>query len=377
VLAAGGLFHGAAGAQTGLAVNPSVSLAGIYDSNVLMSRSQAKEDFIARLSPAIEVAHRSARTDFQGGYTQDAEAYAQHPELGSSRARRHAATDIRYETTRQSTMAAHVGYTETQRPGELTPETGLELGRNRAERLAMAPSLAYRFDPVSVGTGSYAYTRDKVDGGIRTDTHTVALGLDRGVTARDTAMLRYAFQRFVFDDPHAAEAHVLTAGGTHAFTARTSATLLAGPRFSDGSTRPEISVSLRHRLQRGELSFDYARSQYTAIGLPGPVNTEAVGAMALYRPSRSLEIRAAPGMATSARGDFRADVYRMKLDVRRRVAPYLVLVGSYEYVMQQGALDATTEGRIVRHVLLLALAVAPGARRADEPGPGVPAWSGR
>ena len=343
-------------------MTPSVSLAGIYDSNPFLSGTPHREgDFIVRLSPGVEAGHRSERVAFQGSYVQDAEAYARNPELDSSRARQHAAAGVRYEATRQSTMAANATYTETLRPGELSPQTGLEFGRKRAELVTVTPSLNHRFDPVAAGAAAYAYTRDKVDGGLSTDTHTVTLGYDRKLAQRDKATFGYVFQRFVFGDVQVTDAHVVTAGGTHDFTPRTSATLSAGPRFSEGTTRAEVSALLRYRLQKGDVSLSYLRTQVTAIGVAGPVNVESIGAAAVHSPVESLEIRAGASMATSTRGGFEATAYRMNLEARRRLTPDVSLVGSYEYNLQRGTLEAPGEGLMIRHVVLFAVAWSPRA----------------
>jgi len=55
-------------------VTPSVSLSGIYDSNLFLSQTDREEDYYLRLSPAIAAAHRSERLFLQGSYVQDAEA---------------------------------------------------------------------------------------------------------------------------------------------------------------------------------------------------------------------------------------------------------------------------------------------------------------
>jgi hypothetical protein len=360
------LLPAPAGAQTGPYVAPSVSLAGIYDSNPFLSRTQREADFILRLSPGIEAGHASERLSFRGGYVQDAEAYARHPELDSSRARQYATTDIRYESTPQSTLAANASYTETLRPGELSPETGLEFGRKRAQRVSVAPSLNYRFDPVSVGAAAYAYTHDKLDGGVDTDTHTATLGVDRRLSPRDKATFGYAFHRFVFGDLQVTDAHTVTAGDTHELTPRTSATLSAGPRFSEGTIRPEISALLRHRLQKGEVSLSYLRTQATAIGLAGPVDVRSIGAAAVYSPEEALEIRAGSSMAVSTRGGFEATAYRMNIELRRRLTPNVSLVGSYDFNLQRGALDAPAEGTMIRHVVLLAVAWSARAERSPR-----------
>jgi hypothetical protein len=108
--------------------------------------------------------------------------------------------------------------------------------------------------------------------------------------------------------------------------------------------------------------LSYVRTQATAIGLAGPVNVESIGAAAVHSPEHSLEIRAGASMATSTRGGFEAKAYRMNLEARRRMTPNVSLVGSYEYNLQRGALDAPAEGTMIRHVVLFAVAWSPRAK---------------
>jgi hypothetical protein len=345
-------------AQSGYFAAPSLSLAGVYDDNLFSSISQPEQDRFLRLSPGIEAGYRSAPLTFKGTYTLDAEAYANHPELDSSRARAQASMDLQYRPTRLLTLAAEGSYTKTQRPDELNVDTGLDIGRVRAERSFIGPSASFRFDPATVGTAAYRFTRDKLVDGIGTDTHTATLGVDRRITPRTTASVGYAVHRFVFEGEERTTSLVFTFGGTHEFTPRTTVTVLGGPRVSEGSIDPEISVSLRRTLKRGSLSFDYARTQSTVIGQAGAVDTRSLRATAEYSFGPSLEIRAAPGYQSSTRGGFRTDVYRVNLETRYRITKSLSLFGSYEFGLQRGILDAPGDEEIARNVVLLGIVLA-------------------
>jgi hypothetical protein len=350
-------------AQSGFFATPSLSLAEVYDDNLFFTPSQREEDFISRLSPAIEAGYRSAALTLLGRYTLDAESYAQHSELDTTRARTQAAMDFRYQPTRLLTLSADLNDTKTQMPGELNLETGLQLGRARAERLSIAPAAAYRFGPLTAGTAAYTFTRDKLEGGMGADTHTAALSLDRRISQRDTMSLAYTFRQFLFDGQDTTTAHVVTLGGTRAITPQTTVSLVGGPRFSEGSIDPEVSASIRHVRKRGELSLNYARSQSTVIGQAGAVATETFGATAAYLLGPSWEIQAAPSFLSSRRGALQADVYRMNLATSYRITKSLSLNGSYQFNSQRGSLDIASGEEITRrNVVLLSIVVASPSR---------------
>lgn len=365
----GGAFPPSGAMAQGFFATPSVSVAEIYDDNLFLSGSQPQEDFISRLSSAIEAGYRSVPLSVRGHYLSDAEFYARHPELDTTRARASTAMDVRYQPTRLITVSAEALYTKTQRPGELNPATGVELGRAQAERLSLGPSAVYRFDPLTAGSAAYTFTCDRLEGAVRTDTHTAVLGLDRRMTERDTASVGYAFRRFRFGETDAGS-HAATLGGTHAFTPRTSATLLAGPRFSEGSIDPEVSAAIRHKLKQGELSLIYARSPSTVIGQAGVVDTETFGVTAAYVRAPAWEMRSTLGVLSSTRAGLQADVQRMELEARYRVTRVVSFTGSYQFSVQRGSLDGAGAAEIVRNVILLGIVVAaPAPADAARPSP--------
>lgn len=370
ILVGGASLPAAAMAQGGFFATPSCALTEVYDDNLFLSASQPEEDFISRLSPAIEAGYRSVPLILKGRHIVDAESYARHSDLDTSRARAHTGIDFRHQLTRLLTLSADANYTRTQRPGELNTETGIALERAHAERLSLGLAAAYRFDPATTGTAAYTFTRDELAGGLGTDTHTTVLSLNRRVTPRDAASVAYTFRRFLFDGVDAVTSQVVAVGWTQALSARTTATLVGGPRFSEGSTDPELSASVRHIRKRGELSLGYTRSQSTIIGQAGTVDTQTFGAAAAYSPGPSWEVRAAPSWLSSARGDLQTDVYRMHLDAHYRVAKFLSLLGSYQLSVQRGSLDAPGGEEVARTVVLLGIVLAadvPALQRRESP----------
>lgn len=367
ILVGAGLLPGAVLAQSGLFAAPSIGVAQIYDDNLFFSSSQPQKDRILRVSPALEAGFLSDKSSLRGRYAFDAENYARHPELDDSRVREHATLGIRREATHMLSLSADADYLKTQSPGELAPETGLELGRARAERFSFSPSAVYRFDRLATGTATYRFIQDELAGGIGSDTHSVALDFDRRLNRRDTASLGYRFERFRFDAGDTVDAHILLAGGTREFTPRTDATVLAGPRFTDGSVEPEILASLRHKLRAGEATLAYTRTETTVLGLAGTATTESLAATFVQSLGSSAELRAAPSYSSSTLGGLQADVFIMNLEAGYRITHYLTLIGSYEFSSQRGSLTAPAGGEITRNVVLFGLVVAAPRRTDADP----------
>lgn len=356
-LLAGVLFPGVARGQAGFYVTPSLGVGQVYDDNLFSTSSDRKRDFISRFSPGMEAGYRSAPLTLLGRYSFDAEVYAEHPELNDPQVRQEAGLEFRYLPTRVLTLGLNGSYLRTLTPSELNVTTGIVAGRVRAQRISTTPSGTVRFDPLTTGTVDYTFVHDDVSGGSTTDTHTANVGVDRRITAQDTGSLGYNFRQFDFDGGTTAS-HAFILGWTRDLTPQTSIALRAGPRFSEGSVDPEVSATIRHRLREGDLSFAYARTQTTAIGLAGSVNTESFTAAARYRPLRFLEVSLTPGFFRSTRtAELRA--YRVSLDASYRITEWLSLVGSYVFGLQRGRLDAgPPAGEVHRNVVFLRLVAA-------------------
>ncbi len=349
----------AALAQSGFYLTPAFSVAEVYDDNIFSTPSSRESDFISRFTPDIQAGYRSAPLTLLGRYTLDAEVFAEHAELNSAAARQLASIDLRYLPTPRLTLSLTGSYVDTHTPGELNVESAIEVRRARAQRLSGGPSAAYRFDARTEGTLDYMFSRDQLEGGVTTDAHVARLGLDRRLTTRDTGSLGYTFRRFFFDGDESTS-HAVTLGWIRDFTAFTSATLRAGPRFSDGSVDPELSLSILHRLQRGELSLFYARTLTTVIGEAGAVETDSVGATVSYTLLPRLDLRAAPSFSRSSRDGGDLEVYRFFLEAGYRVNKWIELAASYQWSFEQGRLEATSVAtargeEIIHNIFLLRL----------------------
>jgi hypothetical protein len=357
-LVATGLLSPNAPAETLWYATPSLEAAAVYDDNLFSSVSNRQQDHVLRMSPAIEAGYRSSPSTLHWHYTFDAERYAEHTELDDNRVREHTTLDFSQQHTPALTFGANIGYTRTQTPAELNPETGLDLERARAERFTASPVVTYRFDPLSTGSANYSFTSDELAGGVGNESDLLALDFDRSISRRDTLSIGYEYREFRFDAEDN-RSQALLAGGTRRLTSRTSVTLIAGPRFSeDGAIDPEISAQLQHRLQKGDLAFAYIRTETTVIGQSGTVTAESFSADFSYRFGSSLKLHVGPGFFSNRRADLEADVYQLNLDVSYRINRFLSLAGSYHYTKQRGRIDIPGDDQIKRNFFFLGIVIA-------------------
>jgi len=328
-------------AQDGFYVTPSFSFFQVYDDNLLSTPSQAQSDrqadFISRFSPSLQAGYQSTPLTLLGRYGFEAEIFATHVERTTAQARQRASLDWQYLPSRLLTLSFIGAYVRTQTPRDINEATAVELGRARAQNYSASPSIVYRFDRLTTASTGYTFSQTEVSGGITTHTHSTNLGLDRQVTPRDTANLGYTFQLSQFGTEETTRSHAFTLGWTRQLTPLTSLALRAGPRFAEGSVGAEVSASLRQRLQRGQLSFTYTRSQGTIAGLAGAVKTDSFAAAMTYQPWRFLQVRAASRVSRSTRATFDTKVYGVSLTGTYQVDRWLSLQTSYQFNLQQGS----------------------------------------
>jgi hypothetical protein len=346
----------------GFYVIPSLSIAEVYDDNIFSTPSGRvrEQDIITRISPGIQAGYRSVPLTLLGRYSFDAEIFPDHSDLTDAQARQRAGIEFRYLPTRLLTLAFTGEYVETQTPGELNLVTGIEGGRVRAQSYTVQPSVAYQFNPLTKGAGSYQFETIE-SGGVTSDVHTTTLGLDRRLTPRDTGSLGYIFRHFSFDSNDTTTSHTVTLGWLRQLTRQTSILLRAGPRFSEEDVDAEVLASIRHRLKQGELSFTYERSQDTVAGETGSVDTDTLSAGLTYQLLRFLEVSAVPSFSRITRGSAEAEVYRAGLHLTYQLTKWLSLLGSYQFSLQQGRLEAAAiaagrgDEEIYHNIILLGL----------------------
>jgi hypothetical protein len=328
----------------GFYVTPSLSVGQLYDDNLFFSSTNRRQDFFTRVSPGIQAGYQSTPFTFMGGYTSDSEFYSKHTELTTLQMRQRALFDLKVMSTESLRFSATGTYSKTNAPWELNTFTGVALVRVRADRLALDPSISYRFDPLTTAKGDFTISRDRMVNAISINSALARVSLDRRISSTDTVAAGYTGRRFEFDNGNTITSHAPLLGWEHKFSPLTTLTLRAGPRFTEGSLddRPEALASIQHLLPQGEVSLAYANMQTTVIGQPFSVMAESVRLTAKYKPLPHFEVAVEPSVARITSEGFKATVYISNVDLTYHFTKELALRGTHQYSLMRGDLDPAT-----------------------------------
>lgn len=328
----------------GFYVTPALSIGELYDDNLFFTSTNRKQDFFTRVSPGIQAGYQSSPLTLLGGYTFDSEFYSKHQELNTIQMRQRALVELKSRPTELLTLSGRATYFKTRAPWEFNTLTGVAIRRIRADRLAFDPSIAYRFDPITKGTGDYAFSRDRIDGGISINSHILRLGLDRRISTTDTVTPGYVGRRFEFGGFGTTTSHAPTLAWKHELSPLTTLTLRAGPRFTGGSLddRPEALVAIQHRLTHGEVSLEYSSIQTTIVGTPGHVIAESFRGSASYELFPHLHVEIAPNVGKITADTFKTTVYLLDTGLMYQLTKELALKGSHQFSLMRGNFSPTT-----------------------------------
>lgn len=375
VLVCEGMLPNTAGAQEGFQLRPSFTAAQVHDSNLFSTSSDRVADFVTRVTPVIESEYRWTRWTLQGRYTFDAERFAEHPELNSVAARRHTLVGVQYRPTRRLTLAADGELSSTQTPGDLNLLTGLSFTRVRAERIAAHSSITRQLHKLTTGTIDYtfsedrladaSFTTDRLASAIETHTHAATVGADHHISSRDIVKVKSSVHQFAFESHDAgtftATSLALTLGWTRVLARDTDITVDGGPRATNGTIAPELSGGIRFRFDSGSVSFAYARTQTTIIGLAGIADTQSATATAAWSPRRSLQIAVSPAFLRSGNVSAHADVYRLTLDASHAIGRNLSVAFVGVTNIQNGNLYAGLASETIQHQnIMIKIIAQPG-----------------
>jgi hypothetical protein len=272
----------------------------IYDDNVFFEREDPQHATAMRFRPSLTGGYRvSPGLSLDGSYAFDAEYYPDHPELSDMFASQTGSLSGQVQAGALTSFGFGAQFSHSATAADLIAGAGLDLGRIQGRAWSLHA------------------------GGSRRLSRAGSLGLD------------YSMQRVSFGDVRDSRGHSVSVNWSHQLTPHTGLTLAAGPRFMDGSTTAEASVSILRRLERGSLSLGYGRSRYAAPGQD--VDAESLGATAQLSLSRTVSVSASPGIYRHryADGETGRSV-RVALLGSWEVRPGLSMRAVYQHLRQEG-----------------------------------------
>jgi hypothetical protein len=316
----------------------SASTGQMFDGNLFATPAShaPQADLIARFGPALEAGYLSIPLKLDARYGIDAERYFSHADLNRNVARQDASIALRYLPMDRLGLSVDASFVETQTPGEFNLESQLAAGRARAERAAMGSAVTYDWSAVTKATLDYSVARDVMAGGFASVMHSSHVGFERQTGLRNTYRVDCHVRHVGFRDGAPEASYAITGGWLRGITERTGFEISAGPRVTDGATRPEVSMLLRHRLRQGELSAGYSRTQLTAIGQRGSFDVHRLVTSTTYRPGRHLAFTLTPAFARSAQADRHIPVYTLDVEAVVEATRRVSLVTSGRIGRQEG-----------------------------------------
>lgn len=342
-------------ARVGLTLTPFVSLSAIYDDNVFLSATNPKSDTIITLSPGALLNYHSRHTDFDLFYSFTAAKFTQHENLSDWLDEQHALIGYRHRFTRDLEFGTTATYAETHNPGQLSPQNGLVVGRNRATRTTVNPELSYTLSPKSSMKLSYEHSWQHIDTGGRIETGTSLAGYTRQLTEHDTLNLLLQNISYDFNNGSSPNSTLFTAGWTHDFTRWTSMTLSAGPRYTSGQLTAEILASVGYHSRFTTLSLAYRKTQSVVIGQSELLDTQGISATLAFTPARNFTFGLSPSYYRNSGSTVDTRSWRLRFYMWYRFAPAWALGLTYNYQHQQGTFSSGSPATLKRNIVALTL----------------------
>jgi hypothetical protein len=344
---------------------PSLSITTLHDENVFSTPS-AIGDFITTFRPSLEGLYESPTVSLQSLFSFDMQRAGQHSALNTLDARRQGLFDIRARTTPAITLGFAARYDQTQTPGDLNIDTGIMLGRQRAQRIQVTPSLAYRTTTKTTVNAAYDWIGEELSREVGGDLHSARLGISRRISPLTTLSARYLGRLFA-DDVEINRSHAALLGWSREMAPGTTLSLEAGPRFtSHGDPTAEVLAALLRRTPRTRFLLDYWRGETIVLGIQGPVEIHSGSTKMNWALRRNLDLGTALAVFRSATLEQReALVYHASIVGAWSREPYILSI-SYGADLQHGNIRTTrpADERVLRGVLSVRMTVAPRLSRA-------------
>ena len=343
-----------------LSTTMTASVSQIYDANLFATPSSLapQSDLITRIGPVLDLDYRSGRMSTTARYELQAERYVNHPALTSNTSHQDASLALSYRPTQRLDVNVNGGYVRTQTPSELNVDSQLGVGRAPADRVNSVSKLDYRWSDVTTLDAEYVFGRDRLIGVMSNAMHRARVGMARNAGAKNHYRVDYESRNFETGVRSWTLSQVVTAGWTHELTTRTGFDFAAGPRFSEGQLRPEITAAVRHQASWGDYSIRYNSTELTSFGEPGAIDVRRLAISTRYRPSRTVSLTTTPAFTVNERGNNRVTVLAFELQAAVALSQRLSLVAWGRTGRQSGTLSGSP-ATIPYQTLGVTLKIAP------------------
>jgi hypothetical protein len=341
---------------------PSVSVSSVFDDNPFATVT-GSADQMTLLTPGIEAGFETPVVNINGLYSFEMQRSIDHTALNNIDARRHGTLAALFRESPKSTLTVDGNYDRTDSAGDLNFSTGLLLGRRRAQRWQVGPSMVYQVTPRTIISGGYTWTNEGIAGTPVENEHVARVGMTRQLSPRSAVNFGYLERHFV-DGADVRTSHAGLFGWTYAATPSARLTLQAGPRRSArGGIAPEIVAAFaRKGTHLVGFGLDYWRGESITLGVIGPVEVNSATAQVTWPVLRKIALGLYGGFFNTASiSQGKARVYHGEiLAVRSPIGPFVASL-SYGVDFQRGDVRTSllSDETVVRHVVRLRLTASP------------------
>ncbi len=354
-----GASRGASGGD--LSVKPVIAAGVGYDSNVFDQASDVSDDYLGTLGVRVPVEYKmGSHATLTGSYLGVQEWYRQLTQLDTFPARQLASATYLYNSGRKLTVGLGGTYSESRRPEEVFPQSGVQFGRSLARSVGgnafLDRKLTRRDDlELNYNYGRSLYLEDE-----RADSHTGMATLGRQFSQSFRLDVRYLVEYYTFPvDGGNDTSQAATLGWSQKVSRTISLKLRAGGRFVAGTTKPELEASLTREWRQSTLTASYNRTRTFVPTSEHFADTDSAG-LAFNHAGRALGFSASSDYYRSRSETQEYESFRGRVDTVYMLEHWLGLGVSYLYTHQRpmDSVGLATK----RHLARVGFVVSPWGR---------------
>jgi hypothetical protein len=342
---------------------PSLSVAEIYDDNILLRKFLRESDLITRVRPGLMIAVDQARVRWLTDLSFEAEFYRKHTDLSSYNRSQILDThltlrpDLRWTFEFGDTFihsndpvgrlrAGTVGIPVAGGGTPLPAEQGGEIILERTEYYSNVLSLkaAYRLTPRLTGEveGINRFTQFADDRFIDSSSNEIRVSFPFILTPLDIVTPEYQYRNFYFEHRAYTEVHTLDLKTQHRFTSTLTGRASGGLILivDRGTVRPDFLIGLGADQSYSEtITFraDYARDVSVVGGLFGTFASNIISASMTAHVTQAFDSIVAASWALQQgllANRTNLDTLRFRLEEQFKFTNWLKAFLSYEYMQQ-------------------------------------------
>lgn len=332
---------------------PSLTLGVEYNDNIFLNNAQRRSDYIATVTPGLQLVLESTIYRWNLGYSLTGEKYLHHDELDNAVQRQSFFVTGSHRLAPRFTLTLNELFTEDKNTNMVGTEN-IAVGRRRALSNVFAPGFIWQFAPKTSLRVEAGYALQRYDDPAAADSDVYRLTADvlREFTSRFTGIFGYEGRYLDVEHQLPVTTHTLRLGGTYRFTPFTTASLVAGPtvritKHESPSLTPFVDAYLTTLFGWGSATAYASHSVGTAGGVGGTTENTSIGALLQVTALvRDLIIEVAPrySLSKSAGGGSAVDVRSIILDLRLayRFTSWFAGVVGYRFFQQRSDSTSTT-----------------------------------